>query len=68
MLTDAAVRRAKPQEKPYKIPGSGGLHVLVKPNGYTPVATEISLWRQRETAFDRRISRGFAIRCPQGAG
>ncbi|CUW46748.1 hypothetical protein ATCC53582_00846 [Novacetimonas hansenii] len=33
MLTDAAVRRAKPQEKPYKIPGSGGLHVLVKPNG-----------------------------------
>ncbi|PYD63031.1 tyrosine-type recombinase/integrase [Gluconacetobacter entanii] len=33
MLTDAAVRRAKPQEKPYKIHDSGGLHVLVKPNG-----------------------------------
>lgn len=33
MLSDAAIRRAKPQEAPYKLADSGGLHLLVKPNG-----------------------------------
>ncbi len=33
MLTDRAVRTAKPQEKPYKLSDGGGLHVLVQPGG-----------------------------------
>lgn len=32
-LTDAACKNAKPKEKPYKLADSGGLHLLVKPNG-----------------------------------
>lgn len=33
MLTDTAVRNAKPKEKPYKISDSGGLYLLVKSAG-----------------------------------
>lgn len=33
MLTDLAVRKAKPQEKPYKLTDSKGLFLLVHPNG-----------------------------------
>ncbi|WP_082247040.1 tyrosine-type recombinase/integrase [Acetobacter ascendens] len=33
MLTDAAIRRAKPQDKPYKLADSEGLYLLVNPNG-----------------------------------
>lgn len=33
MLTDTAVRQAKPKDKPYKIGDSGGLYLLIKPNG-----------------------------------
>ena len=32
-LTDTAVRNAKPKEKPYKLSDSGGLFVIVRPNG-----------------------------------
>ncbi len=32
-LTDAKLRSAKADEKPYKISDSGGLYLLVKPNG-----------------------------------
>jgi integrase len=32
-LTDLAVRRAKPREKPYKLSDSGGLHLLIHPSG-----------------------------------
>lgn len=39
-LTDTAVRNAKPQAKPYKLAGSGGLFLLVQPNGS-------KLWRYR---------------------
>ncbi|SET29977.1 hypothetical protein SAMN05216326_11948 [Nitrosomonas marina] len=30
MLTDTAIRQAKPKNKPYKIGGSGGLYLLIK--------------------------------------
>ena len=33
MLTDLAVRTAKPREKQYKIWDSGGMYVLVTPSG-----------------------------------
>ncbi len=33
MLTDAAIRNAKPSPKPYKIFDSGGLYLLIKPAG-----------------------------------
>lgn len=32
-LTDLAVRKAKPREKPYKLSDSGGLHLAVQPGG-----------------------------------
>lgn len=32
-LSDLAVRRAKPRDKPYKLSDGGGLHLLVQPNG-----------------------------------
>ncbi len=33
MLTDTAIRRAKPRERPYKLADGGGLYLLVNPNG-----------------------------------
>ena len=32
-LSDAAIRSAKPKEKPYKLSDGGGLYLLVNPNG-----------------------------------
>ncbi|HCB3587922.1 TPA: DUF4102 domain-containing protein [Citrobacter koseri] len=32
-LTDKQVRSAKPSDKPYKLAGTLGLYLLVKPNG-----------------------------------
>jgi hypothetical protein len=33
MLTDTAIRNAKPREKPYKLGGGGGLYLFVNPSG-----------------------------------
>ena len=33
MLTNTALRAAKPKEKPYKLSDGGGLYLLVNPNG-----------------------------------
>jgi hypothetical protein len=33
MLTDIAIRNAKPKEKPYKLYDSGGLFILIQPSG-----------------------------------
>ena len=32
MLTDTAIRNAKPREKPYKLSGGGGLYLLINPS------------------------------------
>ena len=32
-LTDAKIRAAKPDEKPYKLADTGNMHLLVHPNG-----------------------------------
>ncbi|HEY4370266.1 MAG TPA: integrase arm-type DNA-binding domain-containing protein [Steroidobacteraceae bacterium] len=33
MLSDTAIRAAKPREKPYKVSDGGGLYLLINPNG-----------------------------------
>ena len=33
MLTNAAIKSVEPQEKPFTMPDSQGLYLLVKPNG-----------------------------------
>ncbi len=40
MLTDVAIRTAKPREKPYKLSDGGGLHVVVQTSGS-------KLWRMK---------------------
>jgi integrase len=40
MLTDTAIRKAKPGDKPYKLADGGGLHVYITPAGS-------KLWRYR---------------------
>lgn len=40
MLTDTAIRTAKPQAKPYKMTDAKGLYVEIKPNG-------VKAWRYR---------------------
>nr|VUD23675.1 integrase [Salmonella sp. NCTC 7297] len=32
-LTDTAIRKTKPTEKPFKLADSSGLYLLIKPNG-----------------------------------
>lgn len=33
MLTDTAIRNAKPRNKPYKLTDGNGLYLLINPNG-----------------------------------
>ena len=51
-LTDTAVRNAKPKEKPYKLGDSGGLYVIVRPNGS-------KLWRYKYRLGGKANSRGL---------
>ncbi|WP_146742194.1 Arm DNA-binding domain-containing protein, partial [Lonsdalea populi] len=32
-LTDTAIRKIKPSDKSFKLAGSSGLYLLIKPNG-----------------------------------
>lgn len=32
-LTNTAIKQAKPREKQYKLSDSGGIHIIIKPNG-----------------------------------
>lgn len=52
-LTDAAIRRAKPRHKPYKVSDSGGLYLLVTPSGGR-------LWRfkYRMLGIEKKLSLG----------
>ena len=34
MLTDTAIKKAKPKEKAYKLGDSGGLYLYIMPSGY----------------------------------
>lgn len=45
-LSDAAIRTAKPREKPFKLSDGGGLHLVVSPNGS-------KLWRLKYRFMSR---------------
>jgi len=53
MLTTVQIRALKPQARPYKVPDSGGLFLLVQPTGAL-------LWRFRYKVFgvERKLSLG----------
>lgn len=53
MLTDTAIRKAKPKEKPYKVSDSQGLYLLVNPRGS-------KLWRvkYRMNGVERKLALG----------
>ena len=51
-LTDTAVRNAKLKKKPYKLGDSGGLYVIVRPNGSR-------LWRYKYRLGGKANSRGL---------
>lgn len=46
MLTDAAVKRAEPRDKPYKLADSGGLYLYVAPTG-------LKSWRMKFRLHDK---------------
>ncbi len=46
LLKEFEVRKAKPQDRPYKLSDGGGLHLLVKPNGS-------KLWQHRFRFMDK---------------
>ncbi len=52
-LTDTAIRKAKPKDKPYKVSDSGGLYLLVNPIGS-------KLWRvkYRLHGVERKLALG----------
>lgn len=52
-LTDTAIRKAKPKDKPYKVSDSGGLYLLVNPTGS-------KLWRvkYRLHGVERKLALG----------
>ena len=53
MLTDTAIRKAKPKDKPYKVSDSQGLYLLVNPRGS-------KLWRvkYRINGVERKLAIG----------
>ncbi len=53
MLTDTAIRKAKPKEKPYKVSDSQGLYLLINPKGS-------KLWRvkYRMNGVERKLALG----------
>ncbi|MDZ7896286.1 MAG: integrase arm-type DNA-binding domain-containing protein [Sphingobium sp.] len=53
VLTDTAIRKAKPKEKPYKVSDSQGLYLLVNPKGS-------KLWRvkYRMNGVERKLALG----------
>ncbi|SFM90889.1 Arm DNA-binding domain-containing protein [Nitrosomonas communis] len=53
MLTDTAVRNAKPKDKPYKIADSGGLYLLVKSAG--------KYWRMDYRYADKRKTLAIGV-------
>ena len=53
MLTDTAIRKAKPQAKPYKMADARGLYVLVHPNG-----SRYWRWKYRVAGKEKVLSFG----------
>jgi len=51
-LTDFAIRKAKAQEKPFKLADGGGLHLLVQANGS-------KLWRLKYRFAGKERKRNF---------
>lgn len=49
-LTDTAIRKAKPGDKPYKLPDEKGLFLLLHPNGS-------KYWRQKNTDLPAKKKR-----------
>ena len=62
-LTDTAVRKAKPRDKPYKVTDSLGLYLVVNPQGS-------KLWRvkYRMEGVERKLSIGFVSTNHLGRG
>src|ERR1700689_3890453 len=54
MLTDAQVRSLKPKEAPYKVSDSGGLFLLIQPNGSR-------LWRMAYRFHRKQRAAAFGI-------
>jgi hypothetical protein len=49
VLTDTAIRKSKPREKPYKVSDSQGLYLLVNPGGMPGIERQVvSLHEPRE--------------------
>ncbi|SFM91135.1 tyrosine-type recombinase/integrase [Nitrosomonas communis] len=53
MLTDTAIRNAKPKDKPYKMADSGGLYLLVKSAG--------KYWRMHYRYADKRKTLAIGV-------
>lgn len=60
-LSDAAIRAAKPREKPFKISDGRGLHLLVNPNGSR-------LWRMQYRFAGKQKMIAFGPYDPAGRG
>ncbi len=52
-LSDASIRNAKPQEKPYKLADAGGLYLLVNPTG-----SRLWYWKYRFGGKERKLAIG----------
>jgi integrase len=52
-LTDTEIRRSKPNDKPYKLSDSGGLHLLVKPTG-----GKLWRWKYRFDSAEKLMALG----------
>lgn len=52
-ITDVALRKAKPQDRPYKIAAGNGLHLLVN-----PIGSKLWRWKYRVAGKEKLLSLG----------
>ena len=53
LITDVALRKAKPQDKPYKIAAGNGLYLLVK-----PIGSKLWRWKYRIAGKEKLLALG----------
>ena len=58
-LTDTAIRKAKPKDKPYKLVDGQGLFLLVMPSGSnTPTGSKLWRWKYRFGGKEKLMALG----------
>jgi Arm DNA-binding domain len=60
-ITDTEIKRAKPEQKPYSMTDSGGLHLVISPSG-----GRLWRWKYRFEGREKLMALGKYPQVPRG--